>query len=347
MERTFGVELEFVGVDNHKAARVLRAVRLEADVVPYGHVTRPGWGIVTDASVRDSHGNRGYEAVSPILAGEAGKKAAATAANALKAAGASCPRCCGTHIHVGVGDLGVEEIKTIFRRYAMFEAEIDAFMPPSRRANANQYCQSIRAFVESRAFQNARAIGELRSAQPGRFYKVNLQSYNSDRKTLEFRQHQGIVDADRLILWVRFLQDFVAESVRIARNPTPAAMTPSVPAADTSPAVRRLTGAQQRLLDMMRQSGGVTAEAAAARLGIQIHSARAVVTRIRQAGYNVQVVRRDGEARYEVAGDAAPAAAPASARPARTNAAGDSLYAGVDAEVAEFYRNRAAVLAIA
>ena len=97
MERTFGVELEFVGIDNHKAARVLRAVRLEADVVPYGHITRPGWGIVTDASVRDNNGNRGYEAVSPILLGDDGKKAAATAANALKAAGATCPRCTGTH----------------------------------------------------------------------------------------------------------------------------------------------------------------------------------------------------------------------------------------------------------
>jgi len=65
-----------------------------------------------------------------------------------------------------------------------------------------------------------------------------------------------------------------------------------------------------------------------------------------QAGYNVRGARRGGETRYEVVGDAVQAAsAPARSAPAAVRA--DSLYAGVEAAIAAFYRNRAAVLAIA
>jgi hypothetical protein len=57
------------------------------------------------------------------------------------------------------------------------------------------------------------------------------------------------------------------------------------------------------------------------------------------------VIRRGGETRYEVAGDTASSAASAPVPAARV--AADSLYAGIDEDVAEFYRQRTAVLAIA
>ena len=202
---------------------------------------------------------------------------------------------------------------------------------------------------ESRAFRNANTIEQLVDAQPDRYYKVNLHSWRR-YKTIEFRQHNGIVDADRALYWIRFLDAFVAESVRIARNPAMATAADSMtlPAAPAVRSVRRLTPSQQNLLDLMRQPGGATASALASRGNIQIHSARAVVTRIRQAGYTVRVRYRNNVIHYEIAGAATPAApAQAPAAPVPAPAAADSLYAGVETAIAAFYRNRAAVLALA
>ena len=356
MERTFGIELETVGISDSKMANALRAVGLETALRGYTHQVLRQWKIVPDASVRGNDGSRGWEAVSPILRGEAGMTEAATAIDALKAMGATCNRTTGVHVHFGIDDLTVGELKTVLRRYAAFEREIDAFMPPSRRGDKNTYCKSIRSFVESRGFRNANSVQELIAAQGGRYFKVNLQSY--DRyKTLEFRHHNGIVDADRALYWIRFLSAFIAESVRIGRNPTPVAAPVATPVAApaaapvAAPAAQggRLTASQARLLNYIRHPGGATAEAMASHLGVQVHSARAVVTRIRQAGYNVRVVHRNGVAFYVETGDATPVAAARAARvaPAARATITDSLYAGVDAVIATFYRNRTAVLAIA
>jgi hypothetical protein len=349
MDRTFGIELETVGISDDKMARALRVVGLPVVLRGYTHQTMNEWKIVPDGSVRGNDGSQGWEAVSPILRDEAGMTEAATAIDALKAIGCHTNKTTGLHCHLGVADLNVHELKTILRRYAAFEREIDAFMPPSRREDNNRFCKSIRSFVESRAFRNANTIEQLVDAQPDRYYKVNLHSWRR-YKTIEFRQHNGIVDADRALYWIRFLDAFVAESVRIARNPAMATAADSMtlPAAPAVRSVRRLTPSQQNLLDLMRQPGGATASALASRGNIQSHSARAVVTRIRQAGYTVRVRYRNNVIHYEIAGAATPAApAQAPAAPVPAPAAADSLYAGVETAIAAFYRNRAAVLALA
>ena len=67
------------------------------------------------------------------------------------------------------GERGIEEAMTVA------EALSDAFMPPSRRGNANTYCESVTGFL-NRRFNEARTMDELAAAQPGRYFKVNLQS---------------------------------------------------------------------------------------------------------------------------------------------------------------------------
>ncbi len=344
MQRRFGIELEIVGITERRAAAALRAVGLNVVTPGYTHAVMTSWKIVPDGSVRD-----GFEVVSPILEGEQGLAEAATAIDALKAAGASANRHCGMHIHLNASDLTTDDLRTAVRRYAAFESEIDAFMPPSRRGDDNRYCQSIRSLPNRPNFRNAHNVQALAQAQNGRYFKVNLQSllrYNS----LEFRQHNGIVDADRATHWIRFLDAFIAESVRRARAPqTAASVVPAAPApvAASVPAAPngRMTAGQRRVFDLIRQPGGATIEAVAAQCGIQVHSARAVVTHIRQSGYTVRVNRVNGEARYEIVG-AIDGAAVAATAPAPAAAPADSLWAGVDEKVAKFYRNRAAVLAL-
>ena len=332
MNRRFGIELEIAKISQAKAAAAMRAVGLEVTSPGYTHATSRSWKIVPDGSVRN-----GFEVVSPVLEGEAGLQAACAAINALKAAGARANRTCGFHVHFDAAGLGVEELRSIVSRYAGFENQIDAFMPPSRRGSSNTYCRSIRALAADQRFRNASTVSELASAQGGRYFKVNLQSLHR-HGTVEFRQHNGIVDADRAIYWVRMLDAFITESVRIARlEPTSAEAAPaSIPVSATN-----LTASQRRIIDML-QTGSNSAATLASLLGIQPHTLRATITRIRQAGVAIRTARRQGITFYEVTGQETPAA-----QPRQSQSVTDTLWAGIDAMIATFYRNRTAVLALA
>lgn len=333
MNRKFGIELEITGITEEKATAALRAVGLEVSMEDYTHATTSHWKLVPDSSVFN-----GFEVVSPVLEGETGLATASAAINALKTAGAKADRSCGFHVHFDAQGLGVEDLRSIVNRYAAFEQQIDAFMPPSRRGNTNTYCRTVCNLAHNRRFQEARNVSALAAAQGGRYYKVNLQSLHR-HGTIEFRQHNGIVDADRALNWIRMLDAFIAESMRIARTePAQAGAAPAI-----SPE-RNLTPSQRRLVDML-QTGSNSAVTLATLLRIQPHTLRAAITRIRQAGVGIRAIRRQGVTFYEVT---APQAAPARPRPrTRTGRVTDSLWAGIDAALATFYRNRAAVLALA
>ena len=179
MERSFGIELEIAGITQRIAKLALSAVGVQVQAESYNHSTRAHWKIVSDASVRG-----GFEVVSPILHGEQGIIEAMKVATALDDAGASINRTCGFHVHFDASDLDVETIKTIVRRYAAFEGEVDAVMPPSRRGDTNTYCHSM-AGVVTPSFLRASTIRELATVQGSRYYKVNLQSFQ------KLGQHAG------------------------------------------------------------------------------------------------------------------------------------------------------------
>lgn len=319
MDRKFGIELEIVDINQQTALRALRAVGINVQAEAYNHTTRGHWKFVSDASVRN-----GFEVVSPVLRGEAGIEEAMTVAEALSDAGATVNRSCGFHVHFDAADLSVADVKAIVHRYADHEAEIDAFMPPSRRGNTNTYCQSVTRFL-NRRFDEARTIDELAAAQSGRYFKVNLQSYRR-HGTLEFRQHSGTVNANKVANWVRFLGEFIDQCKRPAA-PTPAAELPA------------LSGVQARLAEIFAAQGTVSLAAMCERFNWQPHTARAAVTRLRRAGLRISPVRENGESAYRLDGGHA-STAPASER-------ADSLWTGISERVIRFYQRRAAVLAVA
>ena len=324
MNRKFGIELEIVDINQQAALRALRAVGINVQAEAYNHTTRGHWKFVSDASVRG-----GFEVVSPVLRGEAGIEEAMTVAEALSDAGATVNRSCGFHVHFGAADLSAADVKTIVHRYAAHEAEIDAFMPPSRRGNTNTYCESVTIFL-TRRFNEAHTIDELAAAQPGRYFKVNLQSYRR-HGTLEFRQHSGTVNANKVANWVRFLGEFIDQ----CKRPAPA---PAAPAAEL-PAVSGMRGVQARLAEMFASQGTVSLAAMCESFGWQPHTARAAVTRLRRAGLRISPVRENGEPAYRLDSGLA-ATAPAAERT-------DSLWTGISERVSRFYQRRAAVLAAA
>ena len=217
-ELTFGVELEVIMPANSRGERgrdALAARMVEAGVVcaheNYNHRTRPHWKIVTDGSI----GNENAEIVSPILMGEDGFEQIRKVCHALDAHGCRVDRTTGLHVHVGARDRFGEQIgffKELVRTYAKFEPVIDQLMARSRRARSSQWC---RPPVYNDAVERATTIDRVMSqANPnGRYSKLNLTAMHT-HGTVEFRQHQGTTNAQKIENWVKLCLRMVAHAAR-------------------------------------------------------------------------------------------------------------------------------------
>lgn len=209
---TFGVELEFIigNCGRDELARRISNAGVACNSESYGHTTGRAWKIVTDASV-DSSYTTGFEIVSPVLRGEDGFRQVQKVCEILKSSGCKVNLKCGLHVHVGAGDWLLEVFKNLMLLYKSAEKAIDSFMAPSRRESANSYCKSLQISPAGLAAATtmdelARACGQSGGRRnvrdSGRYYKVNLQSY-WQHGTVEFRQHQGTIEADKTLNWVK------------------------------------------------------------------------------------------------------------------------------------------------
>ena len=210
---TFGVELEFylpVGQTHETLAAAIRAVGVMCQAEMYGHTSRTYWKVTTDGSLGDF--TRGTELVSPPLSGEAGFDALRKVCNLLTSLRCKVNRKCGLHVHVGCRDRNVEFFKSLVLAYRHFEPTIDSILAPSRRgANGGDgFCQSSR--IDYQRLVNATTVREVGIASgqthfdhtrsSSRYRKLNLMSF-VPYGTVEFRQHQGTVEARKAEMWVR------------------------------------------------------------------------------------------------------------------------------------------------
>lgn len=213
---TFGVEIEFMmprqGLTQYMLADDLIAAGVETRVEDYGHAVRSTWKIVTDGSLGDYA--RGRELVSPVLSGERGFDQLRKACDILKSKGCKVNVRCGLHVHVGARNQPVDFFRNLVNLYASAEGAIDSFMAPSRRGpmGGNGFCRSLRvrqqsvlqsaATLDEVAASIGQTAGERNVRGSGRYCKLNLQSY-WQHGTVEFRHHQGTVEAVKAENWVR------------------------------------------------------------------------------------------------------------------------------------------------
>ena len=215
---TFGVELEVTA--SERVPMGDRIVQITNALLP---LNLRGWRVVRDGSV-----SNGAEVVSPVLKGEQGLAELKQICDALKAAGFTAQRTCGMHVHVGAREFSVGQLSNVCRSMLNNEAHFDSIVAPSRRLNNNHYCQSHRGYsVPNRATTVSGLAREFnggwdsqRHYTPFRYRKLNLQSY-ACHGTLEFRQHQGTVESERAVAWVRLVTGFFAAAI----NGQTAAMT--------------------------------------------------------------------------------------------------------------------------
>lgn len=206
-DRSFGIEIEAFGPSINEVVSAIRAKGIECHAEGYNHTTRAHWKVVTDASVPG-----GFEVVSPVLQGDDGLAQLKKVCEALKETNTRINRSCGLHCHIGASDISERSSlwKHLFRNYARLEETIDSFMPVSRRARNNQYCQSMRVADFETRLESASTLRQIENAitRQSRYFKLNSQSYWR-HKTIEFRQHSGTIEFDKISNWVLFCARFV------------------------------------------------------------------------------------------------------------------------------------------
>lgn len=223
-ELTFGVELEVIlpSTNNGEDGRDAIAAALVAAGIPakherLTHIGRPWWKVTTDSTI----GYANAEIVSPsrgdrLLKGDAGFADVNTVVDVLTTFGCRVNRNCGLHVHVGARDYFAQQIgffKEIARTFAKFEPVLDTLVAPSRRGSSNPMCMPFRYNDRIERATSVNEIIEIYGGGDRHYTKLNLGAYVR-HGTVEFRQHQGTINAQKIENWVKLCLRMVQHSAR-------------------------------------------------------------------------------------------------------------------------------------
>jgi hypothetical protein len=205
--RMFGVELECmfpVSISRDQIIAALNAAGLPSRDRSSGTTY---WSVKGDGSLSAGRGQHGLEIVSPPLQGEQGEQAVRTACRVLRALGGTVNQSCGTHVHHDINDADINAVKATATSWFNNQNLIDGLVSESRRNDANGYCRRL----TSSDMNTVNALGstsDLRRVYIDRYRTLNLTSYGR-HGTIEIRQHQGTLDAEKIISWLRFGQAII------------------------------------------------------------------------------------------------------------------------------------------
>lgn len=219
--RNFGVEIEAYGCDRNALAELLQSKGIATNMG--NRLSQSSiWKITGDGSIS---GENSFEIVSPILNGTNGLEQLKKVCEALGELRAKVNKTCGLHIHFSASDFSVNTWKNLYKNYINFETTIDSFMPISRRGNNNSYCKSLLTDSKERVFQKietSRNLQQISQAVTGRnrYFKINAEAFIR-HNTVEFRQHSGTIEFEKIQNWILFLARMVEYSTtRVATTET-------------------------------------------------------------------------------------------------------------------------------
>ena len=258
-ERTFGVEIEFTTASRETVARLMKQKGLLAEVEGYNHFTRRHWKLITDSSC-------GFELVSPVLKGRDGLNQLRLATEALAEAGAKVDRRCGLHVHHDINDLDAKQAANIYALYIKLEKTIDSFLPKSRRADNNQYCGSLfRHSNQQRVLDQLKTVNtmeDINNIFRTRYVKLNIESYVK-YGTIEFRQHSGTIEFEKMYNWILLTQQMV-EAGKTPVQKTYNEKTDSIQSLRNKLGLIAALGADEEIVQMLKWYRGRAKQLAAA-----------------------------------------------------------------------------------
>lgn len=215
--RRFGIEIEFLVPSLSSVDRLAQEMAdrgLVCTLEGYNHDTRDHWKITTDSSVGGSGSTQGWvgrELVSPPLSSKAGRRQVELACEALAAVGARVNRSCGLHVHHDARHLTEDDLLRLAALAVHYADETDELVARSRReAAANTYAARFTQWD----LDALRHLGLKRfAAQTSRYKTLNLAAFLR-HGTVEFRQHQGTVEAEKVLAWVDLGQAMIRAATR-------------------------------------------------------------------------------------------------------------------------------------
>lgn len=299
MTYSFGIEIETCGVPIHTIQRALT----DADI--RGCQVKPDGTPSVDAEI-----------VLPVLAPCAfAWEYIRGVCNVLDSVGCRINSKCGLHVHIGNAPLADDThavrfcgdsilhthrtsnyftqhgdtfdaviVKDVLWRYARMQGVINGMFPSSR--TNNRYCMPN----SDTRIANANTITELTSAMSnGKFSAVNLQTWNNG--TIEFRQHSGTIEADKIIKWTEFLVNLFEWTITQRIDTGSRTIVHDTPDAPFRRGAR--VGVQYA---MMRNDGGATTRDIMDATGCSEQRVRAAVSEIRNRVGDAAVVTHTQQA---------------------------------------------------
>jgi hypothetical protein len=162
-------------------------------------------------------------------------------------------------------------IKDWMVRYTRMQTSrngINAMLPTSR--HNNRMCQRL----DLNTLERANTIQELAQATHGKFSSINLQTWSNG--TVEFRQHSGTIEAEKIWAWMQFLLNLVTHTLENRVTSGTRTIVRDTPAAPFRNGSR--VGVQYT---MMRQTGGASTRDIMDCTGCSEQRVRAAVSEIR------------------------------------------------------------------
>jgi hypothetical protein len=240
--RTYGVELEVN--TNRRSATLSSAINREFNNMGisatctnerYNHYNNNNnnWKVVSDATVD------GWEVVSPILKGFEGREQIKAVCKALNELGCTVSMQTGMHVHHDARGLTAKQVGGIFGAYSAFQTLLNYGVSQSRRGREYGGYNGIADWgivtnngtdTFDRGYQNnitansvftgprdGSFIGALnRKVGLRRETSISIGSSLARHGTIEFRQHQGTINATKIWTWVLITQSIIE---RQTQNP--------------------------------------------------------------------------------------------------------------------------------
>ena len=228
--RTFGVEIELAAIgpaEPQDEVLDILADELDRAAIPAirdtdGSADEPVggcWKIVWDCTAGPD-GRGGPELISPPMSGHDGLDELRRVCAVLQSLEATVNDHCGLHVHHDAGDLTPSQMVRMSSIYRSHQLAISHFLAPSRRMNHfampifEPMHDSERLYMSVAGESDRARRRRISEALSGgsRHRAVNWMAYGC-HGTVEFRQHQGTVDADEIAHWVLFTQAVVSAAV--------------------------------------------------------------------------------------------------------------------------------------
>ena len=150
-------------------------------------------------------GHEGIECVSPVLKSSDRFRSLRKVCDTLLESGAQVNRSTGLHVHIGCTHLSERHLLNIYNNYHFLTLVFEKLFSPSRLHN--NYARRLPAGVCA-----CRSHEELdRCLGNDRYWAVNPVAYYQ-HGTIEFRQHQGTVNFEKIRMWVTILIKLVTWS---------------------------------------------------------------------------------------------------------------------------------------